>query len=127
MESGAISDEQISASSAYDERHAATQGRLRLKGTAIKKGSWTPLKNDRASPWLQIDLGNYYTSVRGVATQGRNGDSYLQWVTSYRLQYSDNGENFAYYVEAEKESIKVGCYLLNWLQWKSIFFNLFSL
>ena len=116
MESGAISDGQINASSAYDERHAAIQGRLRLKGTAIKKGSWTPMKNDSASPWLQIDLGNYYTSVRGVATQGRDGDSYLEWVTSYRLQYSDNGENFAYYVEEGKESIKVACYLSNRLQ-----------
>ena len=107
MESGAISDRQINASSEYDGNHAATQGRLRLKGTTVKKGSWTPMMNDNASAWMQIDLGNYYTSVRGVATQGRNGDNFLDWVTSYRLQYGDNGENFTYYVEEGKESIKV--------------------
>jgi len=36
--------------------------------------------------------------VTRVATQGRNA-AYSQWVTKYKLQYSDDGVNFQYYQE----------------------------
>lgn len=104
MKSGAISDRQISASSEYDGNHAAIQGRLQFQATNIKAGSWTPLLSD-TSPWLQIDLANYYTKVRRVATQGRN--QHGEWVTMYNLQYSDDGVNFKYYVEQGQSLIKV--------------------
>ena len=47
---------------------------------------------------MQIDLGNQHTKVTRVATQGRNA-AYSQWVTKYKLQYSDDGVNFQYYQE----------------------------
>lgn len=104
MESGTISDGQISASSEYDGNHAAIQGRLQFQATDIKAGSWTPVLSD-ASPWLQIDQANYYTTVRRVATQGRN--QHGEWVTIYNLQYGDDGVNFKYYVEQGQSLIKV--------------------
>ena len=96
MENGAISDRQITASSQLDANHAVTQGRLNFKATANKAGSWSAGSND-SSQWLQIDLGIQNTKVTRVATQGR--DNSPQWVTKYKLQYSDNGENFHYYTE----------------------------
>ena len=104
MEDGTISDGQISASSEIDLNHAATQARLQFQQTGIKQGSWVAGTVD-TNQWLQIDLDNYQTTVRRVATQGRNGGS--QWVTSYNLQYSDNGVSFTYFGDQGQGLIKV--------------------
>ena len=104
MESGDISDAQISASSEWDANHAAIQGRLGFQAVSGKAGSWSARAND-GNQWLQIDLGNQHTKVTGVTTQGRNG--YSQWVTKYKLQYSDDGVNFRYYREQGQTTDKV--------------------
>jgi len=104
MQSGAILDEQISASSEGYTHHAAIQGRLNFKRTAIKSGAWSSGTVDRKQ-WLQVDLVSYYTRVSHVATQGR--DSYDQWVTEYQLQYGNNGVNFQYYREQGQTVNKV--------------------
>lgn len=105
MESGLISDEQISASSEYDTYLKAVYGRLNHKPTGPIKGAWSALRNDK-SQWLQVDLSNHYTTVTGVATQGRY--KHNQWVTRYKLQYSADGVNFHYYWEQgpSKEKVK---------------------
>ena len=104
MESGAISDGQISASSQYSPNHAASRGRLNLKVDGSKQGAWAVAKGD-ANPWLQIDLLSQHT-VTGVATQGRDG-LYQQWVTEYKLQYSNDGVNFQYYKKSGDNADKV--------------------
>ena len=104
MENGAISDGQISASSQLDSGHAVTQARLHFKATAGKAGSWSARNND-LNQWLQIDLGIRHTHVTLVATQGRN--HFLQWVTKYKLQYSNDGVNFQYYKEQGQNAAKV--------------------
>ena len=104
MENGAISDGQISASSQLDSSHAVIQARLHFKATADKAGSWSARSND-VNQWLQVDLGSRHTKVTRVATQGRN-DS-LQWITKYKLQYSDDGVNFQYYKEQGQTADKV--------------------
>ena len=102
MESGAIADAEITASSQYNDNHAASQGRLNFKETGAKSGSWAAETRD-GNQWLQVDLGNQQTTVTRVATQGRNyngqwRNSHSQWVTKYKLQYRINdGVNFAYY------------------------------
>ena len=104
MESGAISDSQISASSDYDDNHSAKRARLNMKRDgANKQGGWSAgiLEENQ---WLQIDLGSY-TTVTRVATQGRNVVS--QWVTKYRLQYSNDGVIFHPYRERGENSAKV--------------------
>ena len=112
MESGAIADGQMSASSQYDADHSTNQGRLHFQETLTKSGSWAAATND-ANQWLQIDLGNKHTRVTRVATQGRNANSQWwggvtsQWITRFKLQYSDDGVNFHYYREQGQNTAKV--------------------
>ena len=93
MEDRLIKNAQITASSQWDSNHAAIQARLNFKAGGGKQGGWSALWNDH-SQWIQVTLGSY-TKLTGIATQGRNGHS--QWVTKYKLQYSDDGVNFHYY------------------------------
>ena len=94
----------MSASSQWDDNHAASLGRLRFQAASGKGGSWTAREND-IHQWLQIDLGKQQTQVTGVATQGRNGQN--QWVTKYRLQYGEDGKDFQYYSEQGQNEDKV--------------------
>ena len=104
IENRLISDGQMSASSQWNANHGASQGRLHFQAASGKGGSWTARKND-IHQWLQIDLGNQQTEVTGVATQGRNDQN--QWVTKYRLQYGEDGENFKFYREQGQNNDKV--------------------
>ena len=104
MENGAIPDAQITASSEFDENHAASQGRLNFQANGTKIGSWSVGTAD-VNQWLQVDLGSLDTKVSRVATQGRNG--FEQWVTKYKLQYSDDGVNFQCYKEQGQTAAKV--------------------
>lgn len=102
MESGVITDGQISASSQWDNNHAAILGRLHFKQAGAKKGAWSAKTND-GNQWLQINLSGYVTLTH-VASQGRNGLG--QWVTKYKLQYSTDGTNFMYYQEHGTVKVK---------------------
>lgn len=102
MESGKITDGQISASSRHNDAGAAIMGRLHNEDGS---GAWTAATND-ANQWLQVDLGSYYTRVTRVAMQGRYGEL-IQWVTEYKLQHSQDGVNFQYYREQGQTTDKV--------------------
>lgn len=45
--------------------------------------------------------------MTGVATQGRRSSNANQWVTKYKLQYSDDETSFKYYREPGQASDKV--------------------
>ena len=95
MESGAIFDSQITASSVYNDNHAASNARLHFKGSEnpLRRAGWIPrVKN--TNQWLQVDL-QQTTRVIGIATQGRH--DWDQWVTKYKLQYGDDGLTFRIY------------------------------
>ena len=102
MENGAILDSKISASTELGG-HLAIQGRLHFPASNVA-GCWAAAIND-INQWLQIDLGNRFANITGVATQGR--DRYGQWVTKYNVQYGDNGVNFQYYREKGQNTKKV--------------------
>ena len=106
MKNGAIFDEQISASSQWDNNHAASQGRLQHRKNGSKSGGWSARTND-LNQWLQVDLRSYNIKVTGVATQGKNGRGKAQYVTTYKLQYSNNGVDFQYYREPGEATDKV--------------------
>ena len=93
MESRAITDGQINASTRYSSYHVASNARLHNQASANSGGAWEPSKKN-ANQWLQIDLVTQF-SVTRVATQGRPDDSH--WVTKYHLQYSNNGSNFQFH------------------------------
>ncbi|KAL9953924.1 hypothetical protein ACROYT_G041399 [Oculina patagonica] len=84
IESGAILDSQMSASSEYNADHGAAMARLHR---TIGAGSWVAGTND-VNQWLQVDLLNDDTKVTGVATQGRSSDNH--WVTKYKVEYRVN-------------------------------------
>ena len=98
MESIAITDRQISASSVVG---AASHGRLNSQTGA---GAWVAAQYD-ANQWLQVDLVNQHTKVTRVATQGRNDHN--QWVTKYKLQYSNDTLNMQDYKEQGQDNVKV--------------------
>ena len=96
MENGAIADGQITASSIWEAIREGFMARLHLQELLpINSGCWLVRTND-GTQWLQVDLGDNFTSVTSVATQGRNGHC-CQWVSQYNLQYSDDGVTFQYY------------------------------
>ena len=105
MESGAITDAQISASSQWDNNHSASRARLHMlfNRKTTQRGAWSSSSSD-LNQWLEINLGGYTTLTR-VATQGRS--DHAQWVTKYRLQYSDDGVIFQFYKEPHQTSAKV--------------------
>ena len=133
MESGNISDGQISASSEWnttdyadqyrvattyyanqwDATHYAHQGRLQFKADGVRGGAWSAAEND-VNPWLQVDLVSNFTRVTGLSTQGR--DDYDWWVIEYKLLYSSyQNSNFENYKEMGHTVAKVNTPLLFFL------------
>lgn len=113
MESGEVTDAQITASSEYeygDEEnvHVAMviPGRLHFQENESIAGAWVANTSDE-NQWLQVDLGDQYAKVTGVGTQGRNSLTFQQWVTKYKLQYSDNEETFQFYRDRGRTTDKV--------------------
>lgn len=106
MESGAISDSQLTASSELNSYHAIRRARLHTKETdAYSRGSWVSATND-LNQWYQVDLGKI-TPVTHVATQGRNSFSPTQMVTKYKLQFSDDGTSFLFYKKQGESSEEI--------------------
>ena len=104
MESGTITDGQITASSELSSDQIASFARLNRVKEGHRGGSWSAKTND-VNQWLQIELGSEYTNVTRIATQGRSDLD--QWVETYKLQYSDDGVNYQYYREQGATEDKV--------------------
>ena len=107
MESGAISDKQITASSTFSNLFIPSIGRLHHKvvhDDETRGGAWVA-RHRNLNQWLQIDLGPQRTTVKMVATQGRNGIS--QWVKRYKLLYSSDGGSFRDYKKVNNSEAHV--------------------
>ncbi|XP_072048651.1 uncharacterized protein [Amphiura filiformis] len=77
MESGEISDADITASSEHSTSTPAEEARLNGKGT------W--LASDSTDQWIQANIG-YMTYILGVITQGDGGSgNYNNWVSSFKV------------------------------------------
>ena len=105
MESGAITNGKISASSELSG-FSASQGRLHHSKACI------PTMIDSHS-WLLVDLSIVHRVTR-VATQGidyhfsnDDGDFYHYRVTKYKLQYWNYTGSFQYYKESGQNADKV--------------------
>ena len=108
MQNGAISDAQITASSMVNAAHGSSRGRLHMRERFLpfQTGAWAALVND-SNPWLQVDLRNQIRKVTRVATQGRNSFTVNQWVTKYKLKYSQDDVDFFYFREQGQREHKV--------------------
>ena len=87
MESGEISDDQITASSQYHYDGRAPNARLNFKKDG---GAWSAKTND-LNQWLQVDFQRS-TIITGVSTQGEV--QYTNFVKSYTVSFSDDESNF---------------------------------
>ncbi|XP_046997126.1 discoidin domain-containing receptor tyrosine kinase B-like [Schistocerca americana] len=87
MESGAIADEDISASSSFDSGNVGPQnGRVR---TERQGGAWCPKQQATMEPkeWLEVDLRQVHL-VTATETQGRFGNGQGQeFAEAYMLEY----------------------------------------
>ena len=108
VESKAIPDNQLTASSQFNNDHGAHRGRLNMQKEGSKRGGWIS-RHRNLNQWLQVDLG-IVTTVSGVATQGRA--DYPQIVTKYKLEYSLDGKTFQYYRETGQTVDKVILYCI---------------
>ena len=86
MQNGKIPDTQITASS-FCEDLPPEKGRLH------NTSCWKADENDK-KPWLQFDLAAEKT-ISAIASQGRKNAK--EWVTSYLVGYSEDGDNFKPY------------------------------
>ncbi|XP_030847153.1 lactadherin-like [Strongylocentrotus purpuratus] len=90
LESGAIPDSSLTASSEYNANHGTRRGRLNIAKVGALFGGWTSKTND-LNQWFQVDLLDTYIIV-GVATQGRKDQ--FQWVSSFKIACSMNSITF---------------------------------
>ncbi|XP_034033288.1 neuropilin-2a isoform X2 [Thalassophryne amazonica] len=101
METGKISDDQITASSSfYDNRWSPRQARLNNNDNA-----WTPAE-DSNKEYIQVDL-HFLKVLTGIATQGaiskETQKSY--YVTTFKLEVSTNGEDWMVYRHGKNHKV----------------------
>lgn len=114
MESGFIANQQLSAHSAWNDNHArygASRARLYLNDWPQ---GWSAQKND-PSPWLQVDL-QLVRTVTAVATQGYGNEKEKEWVKTYVLMTSRDGERWNAYKEGGRKRVR-----RRQLKWKMFF------
>ncbi|XP_048577992.1 uncharacterized protein LOC5500372 [Nematostella vectensis] len=93
MKNKVIPDGVISASTMWDNRHRPQRSRLDTVADSRGTGAWSSRVNDK-NQWLQIAFGGI-TKITGIITQGRQ--DYDQWVTEYKVEYSENESDFTSY------------------------------
>ncbi|XP_028971809.2 neuropilin-2 isoform X3 [Esox lucius] len=101
LESGKISDDQITASSSfYDNTWLPRQARLNNENNA-----WTP-SEDSSKEFIQVDL-HVLKVLTGIATQGavskETQKSY--YVTTFKLEVSTNGEDWMVYRHGKNHKV----------------------
>ena len=94
MESGAINDNQITASTLNLENPP-------WKGRLNDTGFWRS-SHKKGYPWIQVDLMRS-TVVTGIITQG--GSSY--WVESLQIQFGDSKDTLMYIFEDGKSKVSL--------------------
>ena len=105
MESRAIPNSAVTASSTYGATFEPWQARLNNAKKNQSTGSWSARTNV-VGQWLQIDLGKE-TVVTKIATQGRPSYAHLQWVSSYKILLSLDGANWNAYRSDGSEKVNV--------------------
>lgn len=95
LEDGRFPGQLVTASSFYNFYCAPRNARLHQRRVGRYGGAWCARRSDR-NQWIQFDFGGR-TRVTRVCTQGRQNSD--QWVTSYYVKYSRDGQRFTPYRE----------------------------
>ncbi|CAM4539022.1 unnamed protein product [Leuciscus chuanchicus] len=108
MKSGHVQDYQITASSIFRtlnmDMFTWEPGKARLDKQG-KVNAWTSGHSDQ-SQWLQVDMLQP-TKITGVITQGAKDFGHVQFVGSYKVAYSNNGERWFIYQDEKQKTDKV--------------------
>ncbi|XP_026127337.1 venom prothrombin activator oscutarin-C non-catalytic subunit isoform X1 [Carassius auratus] len=100
MESGVITDAQITASSVathwYSGQWHPWYARLNKYGTV---NAWRAKNND-IQPWIQVELKDI-KKITGIITQGAKSYGNEMFVTTYSLEYSEDGMRWTKYTDDE--------------------------
>ncbi|EYC08767.1 hypothetical protein Y032_0064g3519 [Ancylostoma ceylanicum] len=108
MESGAITDAQITASSSFDKQSVGPQNsRIR---TELASGAWCPKPQIHSNSYefLQINLENTYL-VTAVETQGRYGNGTgREFVSEYMIDYLRPGSKWIRYRNRTGHTLMTG-------------------
>ncbi|RMX52485.1 hypothetical protein pdam_00013777, partial [Pocillopora damicornis] len=91
LENNYLPDSAITASSMWDANHGPNNARIYRMAGGGRTGAWSAKTNDKGQ-WIQVNLGKI-TTVTKIGIQGRQ--DYAQWVTSYKVSYSQDGQHFA--------------------------------
>ncbi|KAL9964355.1 hypothetical protein ACROYT_G027986 [Oculina patagonica] len=102
LESGAITNQQMTAFSQYDVNHGPENARLNHVADGRKMGAWSAVKNEKEQ-WLKVDFGRN-VKITKFATQGRQDLD--QWVKTYKLSFSKEKET-TYTTYKENDADKV--------------------
>ena len=91
MADGRIQDNQISASSAYKNYYHGYLARLN------SIGGWSSEQAD-TNEWIQVAFDTP-AIITGVTTQGEPTLGFNEWVTAYKVEYSDDNGGTLQYVQ----------------------------
>ena len=84
----------MTASTYHSLYYKPSYGRL----NSNKGVGWCTRTADRNDEWLQVDLGQL-VQVCGVATQGDSQFGDDEWVTAFKLFYSEDGATWTTYTD----------------------------
>ena len=101
MESGKVSDAQITASSTYSSSYLPQNARLNKH---LGSCAWTTKSGGQVGSWHQVDFGDI-THVTGVATQGNCANS--ERVKSYMISYSRDNTKWTQYRESGTSKVSI--------------------
>ncbi|KAK5605402.1 hypothetical protein CRENBAI_025601 [Crenichthys baileyi] len=96
MKSRLISDDQLSASSTFRTWGIDTftwHPQFARLDKAGKTNAWSPSQNNR-SEWIQVDLGKT-KQLTGIITQGAKDFGVVQFVSEFKVAYSNDGESWS--------------------------------
>ncbi|XP_047601999.1 probable carboxypeptidase X1 isoform X2 [Lutra lutra] len=96
LESLRVSDSQLEASSSQSFGLGPHRGRLNIQSGLedgdLYDGAWCAEQQD-TEPWFQVDA-RHPTRFSGIITQGRNSIWRYDWVTSYKVQFSNDSQTW---------------------------------
>lgn len=108
LESGVVRDSQLFASSVWEWSDVIGEPSewgptgARLNGAGLP---WASAHSDQQQ-WLQVDLKKE-KRITGITTTGSSLPEYQFYVSAYRVLYSNDGQNWSVYREADATQNKV--------------------
>ncbi|XP_028411988.1 lactadherin-like [Dendronephthya gigantea] len=101
IENGYICDDQITASSEWSTKNRAANARLNFTPRDGRTGAWSSRDKD-LHQWLQVDFRRL-TQITAISTQGRVDNKKTQFVMSYSVSFSKDGDFFQVYKTEQTE------------------------